>query len=133
MPQRKPYPKKPVRAAILTFVALAVFVGVCLPFQESTIRDSWPWAFAYCALLSVGSIGLVRLGRRVLVLIGIPFVVAVLPAIIGFTLMVGSTSLESGGAWLQLSLYLFYALGAWGAYWIARGWLLYYKNSVEPA
>jgi hypothetical protein len=128
-----PYLKRPIRAAILTFVALAVFVGLSLPFQERPLRDSWPWAFVYCAFLSVAGVGLARLGRRAVLLIGVPFTVAVLPGVVGFALMLRSTSMQGGDGWLRLSLYLFYGLGFWGAYWIIRGWLLYFKDGGEKA
>lgn len=94
------------------------------------MREGWPLAFAYCAFLAIASIGLIRLGRRAFLLIGVPFAVAIIPGIVGVALMLQSSgSLDSGGSWLQISVYLLYAFGAWGIYWIVRGWLLYYSNS----
>lgn len=126
MSQDTKYPKRPVRAAFIGFVILSVFVGAFIPFDER-IRSVWPFAFGYCAVLAVASIGLVRLGRRALLLLGVPAAVAIVPGVIGVALML--CSLDSGGAWLQVSLYLFYALAAWGFCLVIRGWSLYFKQS----
>jgi hypothetical protein len=125
------YPKRPVRAAFIAFVVLAAFVGAFILFDES-IRRVWPFAFGYCALLAVGSIGLARLSRRVLLLLAVSAVVALAPGVVGLALALRSgASVESGSAWLQSSLYLFYALAVWGVYWVIRGWSLYFTRSHE--
>lgn len=124
------YPKRPVRAALIAFVILSVFVGAFIPFDEH-IRSVWPFAFGYCAVLAVASIGLVRLGRRALLLLGVPAAVAIIPGVVGIALML--RSLDSGGAWLQVSLYLFYALAAWGICLVIRGWSLYFRQSHDNA
>jgi hypothetical protein len=64
MQQKAKYPKRPMRAALLAFVILPAFVGAFIPF-DAGIRDDWPLAFGYCALLAIGSIGLARLAGGV--------------------------------------------------------------------
>ena len=130
MQQKTKYPKRPVRTAVITFVILAAVVGAFIPFDEH-VRSAWPFAFGYCALLAVASIGLVRFGRRALLLLGVPAAVALIPGIVGFALMF--RSLDSGGVWLQVSLYLFYALAAWGICLVIRGWSLYFTQLREMA
>lgn len=131
---RTRYPKHPVRAAIITFVALLAFVGVCaLLMQERTLL-TWSWAVAYCAFLSVGSIGLIRLGPKFFWRIGIFFFFSMIPAAIGMTQMLRSTgSIDMGERWLQVSLYLLYAVAAVGLYWVVKGWLKYFEEpSANP-
>jgi hypothetical protein len=133
MQQRAKYPKRPVRAALIAFVILSAFVGAVIPFDER-IRGVWPFAFGYCALLAVASIGLARLGRRALLLLGVPAAVALTPGVVGIALMLRPEgSLDSGGVWLQVSLYLFYALAVWGICLVIRGWLLYFTQPHATA
>jgi hypothetical protein len=131
MQQRAKYPKRPVRAAVIAFVILSVLVGVFGPFDER-IRSARPFAFGYCVFLAVGSIGLVRLGRRALLRLGVPAAVALAPGVVGFALALRpGASIESGSIWLQVSLYLLYALAAWGICLVIRGWSLYFTQSHE--
>ncbi|NOS70307.1 MAG: hypothetical protein HOP33_10295 [Verrucomicrobia bacterium] len=122
-----------MRAALIAFVILSAFVGAFIPFDER-IRAVWPFAFGYCALLAVATIGLVRLGRRAWLLLGVPAVIALAPGVVGIALALRpGGSLDSGGVWLQVSLYLFYALAAWGICLVIRGWSLYFTQSHETA
>jgi len=133
MHRKAKYPKRPVRAALIAFIILSAFVGVFIPFDER-IRSVWPFAFGYCAFLAVASIGLVRIGRRVLLLLGVPAAVAMAPGVVGISLALRSgDSLQSSGVWLQVSLYLFYALAVWGICLVIRGWSLYFAQSHEAA
>jgi hypothetical protein len=50
-PDRLPYPKRPVKAALMHFMVLSVFIGAFIPF-DAQIRRVWPLALGYCALLS---------------------------------------------------------------------------------
>jgi hypothetical protein len=105
MQQRAQYPKRPVRATLVAFAVLSAFVGAFIPFDES-IRGAWPFAFGYCALLAGASIGLARLGRRALLLLGVPASVALAPGVVGLALMLRpGGSLDSGAVWLRVSLY----------------------------
>jgi hypothetical protein len=72
-------------ASCADFMVLSAFVGAFIPFDER-IRSLWPFAFAYCAFLAVATIGLVRLGRRVLLLLGVPAAAALAPGAVGFAL-----------------------------------------------
>lgn len=127
---RAKYPKHPVRAAVISFVALLAFVGVCILLMQERTLLTWSWAVAYCAFLSVGSIGLIRLGPKVFWRIGISFLISMIPAAIGMTRMLRSTgSMEVGERWLQVSLYLIYAVAAVGLYWVVKGWLKYFEES----
>ena len=133
MQQKPKYPKRPVRAALIAFIILSAFVSAFIPF-DARIRNVWPFAFGYCALLAVAAIGLVRLGRRALLLFGVPTAVALAPGVIGFALMLRpGGSLDSGGVWLQVSSYLFYALAGWGICLVIRGWSLYFTQSHATA
>lgn len=115
MTPKAKYPQQPVKAFLIVFLSLAAFVGIFLPF-EAWLREVWTLAFGYCAFLAVSSVGLARLGRQVVLLLGIPFALALVPGLIGITLMLRSPNvLDSGEHWLQVSLYLLYAYGAWGA------------------
>lgn len=134
MTRKAAYPKRPVRVAMLMSIALSLFVGACLLFMEPEARVPWPGAIAYCAFLSFCSIGLARFGRKGLLLIGLPFAVAFLPAIVGVVLLFRSQSgLDGvGWSWLRLSLFLIYASGAWAVFWVLRGWLLCFRKPSEP-
>src|SRR5262245_47614329 len=103
MKPKAKYPKRPARTALIAFVILAASVSVSIPFEER-IRGIWHLAFGYCAFLAVASIGLMRLGRRALLLLGVPVAVALAPGVVGFALTFHS--FDGGGAWLQLSVYL---------------------------
>lgn len=133
MQQRAQYPKRPVRATLVAFAVLSAFVGAFIPFDES-IRGAWPFAFGYCALLAGASIGLARLGRRALLLLGVPETVALAPGVVGLALMLRpGGSLDSGAVWLRVSLYLLYALAAWGICLVIKGWSLYFTQPHEGA
>jgi hypothetical protein len=133
MKARAKYPKRPVRAALIAFFILSAFVGAFIPFDER-IRNVWHFALGYCALLAVASIGLARLGRRAVLLLGVPAAVALSPGVVGIALMLRpGGSLDSGGVWLQVSLNLLYALAAWGICLVIRGWSLYFTKPHETA
>ncbi|WP_146115616.1 MULTISPECIES: hypothetical protein [Pirellulaceae] len=131
MQQRAIYPKRPVRATFITFLSLSAFVGAFMPFDQ-TIRDAWPFALGYCALLAVSSVGLARLGWRGWLLVVAGTMIAVAPAAVGIALMLRpGGSIEDGDVWLPVSLYLFYALMAFGVCLVIRGWTLYFTKSDE--
>jgi hypothetical protein len=123
------YPKRPVRAVVITFVALLVFVGVFIPFDE-VLQETWPFAFCYCLFLAIASVGLMRLGRIAIVTLLPAAAVAMAPGIIGFVMAFRSESYEFL-YWMKTSLYLFYAVGIWGIYLVVRGWFLYFKQPHE--
>lgn len=129
MVQNTNCPQRPVRATFVTFVILAAFVGAVIPFDER-MRGAWPIAFGYCALLAVAAIGLAHFsGRALLLLLGVPAAIALAPAVVGIALIFRSGgSLDSGRAWLHVSLYLFYALGGWSIFLVIRGWLQYFAK-----
>lgn len=84
----------------------------------------------YCALLSIAGIGLVRFGRRALLLLGVPAVVALAPGVIGFALLSRPEgSIYHAAAWWTASHYLINALAAWGICLVFRGWALYFTNN----
>ena len=131
MQKKLQYPQHPIRATVIAFVCLAVYVSVFMPFQEE-LRRGWLLAFGYCAFLAVVSVGLVRLGRRALLLLGIPAAVALVPGVVGVALALRpGASVESGSVWLGVSLYLLYALGVWGLCLVVKGWSLYFGEPHE--
>ncbi|EEF60947.1 hypothetical protein [Pedosphaera parvula] len=122
------YPKEPAKAFFIVFFSLSALAAIMLPISV------WTLAFGCCAFLAVTSVGLARLGRRVVLLLGLPFALAMLPGLIGVTLMLSSPHvLDAGESWLQVSRYLLYAWSAWGVCWVARGWLLYYREPHQTA
>ena len=125
MPRKAIHPKHPVKAALVGFAILAACVAAAIPFDER-IRGAWPFAFGYCALLAVAGVGLVRLGQKVLWLLGVPLAVALAPGAFGFALLLDSGGAKDLGAdWLRVSLYLCYALAAWMLCLVVKGWSLY--------
>jgi len=130
MQRRHRYPKRPMRIAFVVLVVLSVIFGAFLPLDER-LRDAWPTAFGYCVFLAVASIGLLRLGRGALWILGLPAVVALAPGIVGVALLLGSV--DSSGVWLQMSLYLLHALAVWGLCLVIRGWTLYFTQSHGTA
>jgi hypothetical protein len=123
------YPQRPVRAALIAFVALATYVAAFMPFDEE-LRKGWPLALCYCAFLAVTGIGLVRLGPRAVLFLIVASVAMILLAIVGMAIVFSSDSPlnSSGWWWLQASLYLFYGLGVCTVCMVGRGWFLYLKR-----
>ena len=101
-----------------------------MPFVREIPIKALPLGFAYCAILSVASVGLVRLGRQLFLSLVIPLIVALIPGYIGMRLIhQPDAALEdSGVAWFRVSLYLFCAVGMWGIYLVVKGWLLYFRK-----
>jgi hypothetical protein len=115
--------------AIIGSLILSALVGAVIPFEEG-LRSAWPYALGYGVLLSFASVGLARLGLRGLLWLGIAAAVALAPGVIGFVLAL--QGVESSSTWLQVSLYLFYALAGWGVGLVARGWWLYFRRRMKP-
>jgi len=134
MSQKPPYPKHPIRLVWLTFLGLAAFFATSLMFQSDVPPQAWPLAFGYFALLPACVVGIVRLGRRVFLFLAALASIPVLLAVVGVALMLRSgSSLDTGGVWLRISLYLFYALGVCALVLSARGWFLYWRQTREAA
>jgi hypothetical protein len=132
MHQQPFYPKRPVRTTFVVFLALAAFISLFIPFEER-LRGKWPFAYAYCALLAVSTVGLARLGRRAMSFLIASAAIASLPAVIGIAIfLVRGPSIEFTTSWIQVSLYLFYLLGALGLLMVVKGWLLYFQASDAP-
>lgn len=124
------YPKRPVRAAVTVFFATSLVMAIGLIF-DGLPADKWPWAFGYCALLAVTTVGLMRNGRKALLLLVGAAAVAFVPAVIGFARLSATSDLEKGShwIWLRVSVYLLYALSLPALWLVIRGWLLYRSDS----
>jgi hypothetical protein len=126
------YPRRPVRAAWLTFLGCSVWVTIFLPFLTDKLPPkSWPVLYAYCALLAVVAIGFVRLGPSALLQLVVSALVALMPGAIGVKLALSPNSVGAGMVWLHISLYLFYAVCALALYFVVRGWSLYFTRRDE--
>jgi hypothetical protein len=128
---RPTYPRRPFRAALIAFFSLCVLFAIYVPFDDKGVLSHWPHALGYCAFLAIATIGLVRLGRRVLWLIALPTLFALAPGLIGIALML--RSVDRGEVWLKTSSYLFYPLAAWGILLVLRGWWLYFFESADSS
>jgi hypothetical protein len=129
-------PRRPVRAAWLTFLGLSAYVTVFLPFTMDELPPkSWPLLYGYCALLAIAVIGLLRLSRLTRALLFASAAVASIPAAIGVAMVYLPHRAVDGGTpwlgampWLRVSLYLFYAVGVWALCLIGKGWLLHFRE-----
>jgi hypothetical protein len=126
------FPKRPFRVVWLAFLGLSACFAISLPFQEEVPPQKWPFAFGYFALLPACAVGIARLGRRALLLLIALALVPGILGVVGFALVLRSSSFDSGGIWLRVSLYLFYAVGVAAVFLSARGWLLYWRESHKP-
>ena len=116
----------PVRATLLAFALLSVFVGIFMPF-EPRVREAWPFALGFCAVLAVASVGLARVGSRSLSLFLASCALAICPFMVGLVLLRTGSPLETFWMWLHVSWYLFHALGVLMLCLAARGWYLYFS------
>ncbi|HEX3628033.1 MAG TPA: hypothetical protein VH280_21695 [Verrucomicrobiae bacterium] len=133
MQKNPPYPRRPVRAALLTFLLCSVWVTIFLPFLTKQLPPrSWPPLYAYCAVLAIGAIGFVRLGPTALLQVVVSALVAGMPGAVGVKLALAAPSSDAGRVWLHISLYLFYAVGLLAIFFIVRGWSLYFKRRDGP-
>jgi hypothetical protein len=121
---------RPFRLVWRCFLGLSAFVSVFLPFMTNELPPkAWPFMYGYCALLSVVTVGLLRLNRSAILLVAAPVLLAVIPRAIGIALMLRPGAIfGEGGRWLLVSLYLWYAAGVWVICFVLKGWSLYFKD-----
>ncbi|MEZ6058337.1 MAG: hypothetical protein R3C01_16680 [Planctomycetaceae bacterium] len=124
------HPKRPVRAALVMFILLCGFYGLFMPFS-ARLQGSWPYVFGYCALLSIAVIGIVRMGVRVLLLLGVTGVMAIAMAIVGNQLTLRTGRLDAGSVWFTVASNLLYALAASTTCLSLRGWWLYFSETPD--
>ncbi len=124
-----PYPRRPVRALLITFAGLATFVGAFVPFVEE-VRDHRPFAIVYCACLAVAAIGWVRFGVvRSVIFVGIPTAMTSLASASVIWLMDHpDTTLAELETWIRVLRVIFYGWVFWCACIVLRGWHLYYTD-----
>lgn len=134
MPNKLPYPRRPVRAAWLTFLGCSAWVTVFLPFATEELPPAtWPFGYGYCALLAVATVGLIRLSRTAFLVLGPMAAIAVISGAVGLKLVLKPTPSDAGMVWLRVSQCLFYVACGLGIVFVIRGWVLYYqKPDDEP-
>lgn len=133
MHERTLYPQRPIRAALVTFLCLALFVGFILLLVEE-IRRAWLLAFGNCLFISVACIGLLRLRFRELVFLSISiFILMSLCFFSAVVIMRSNYASDTMGVLFLVVQYLFYAVGLWGLFLICRGWSLYYRDRHEKS
>lgn len=124
-----PYPKRPFRAVLFLFLGLATFVSLVASF-DPRLREAWPLALGYCAILAIFTIGLIRLKFRYLALLIFAGLTSILLGLAGyFVLMQSETSTEPGKQWIQASLYFGYGTGLVALVFSCWGWVSYFKEA----
>ena len=124
-----PYSKRPFRAVLFLFLALATFVSLFAPF-EPRLRGAWPLALGYCAILAVFTVGLIRLKFRYLALLIFSGLTSMLLGLEGyFGLMQSETFTETGMRWIRASLYFGYGTGLVAMVFSCWGWISYFKEA----
>jgi hypothetical protein len=132
MSEKPTYLKRPGRVVWLTFLCLSAIFTISLPFMDGLSPKTWPFAFAYCALLPAFAVGAARLGRRVALVLVALTMICILPSVIGVALaMRQGADIEGGTTWLHITIYLLYVLGVVALVLAGRGWLLYWRESHE--
>lgn len=122
------YPRKPVKAAVITFIVLMVWCGLFLPFNAD-VRDRWVWLVGYCGALSIVVIGIIRFGPRAVVLLVIAGLLASAPAVIGIAwLLLMAGPIEETLIWVAVSRYLLFGVIAGAILWAIYGWILYFTS-----
>lgn len=125
---RQSHCNRPIRITLVTFVLLSTLLGVTMAV-DARLRAVAHWGVLYCAVLTLASIGLARLDRHSMWIVGIPCVAALIPGLIGFALILQESQVNKAEIWLRASVYSFYGLAPWVGYWSARGWWLYKQDS----
>jgi hypothetical protein len=127
------WPKSPAKAAgcvlLVGLVLAAVSVGSSAYIQGG-LPPSWPRSTGFRMLIPACVVGIARLGWKRFLLFLIPSWAALIPGLIGFILIRASAvDIDTAFLWLRASLYLIYAVGAWGILLAIKGWREYFKSA----
>ncbi|MDB6032529.1 MAG: hypothetical protein JWM16_2867 [Verrucomicrobiales bacterium] len=127
----KVYLKHPARVA---FVLLILGVGLAAStigvsaYVYGSFPGGWRWSLLW-VIIPAAVVGVAGLGIRGVLLLSIPGLLAVLPAVVGFLLVMGGRGTdESGWAWLRSAQLSIYAVMLWGIVLAAKGWMAYFKG-----
>jgi len=132
------HPRRPVRAALLSFLALSALIAASFPFIDGLPPLAWPAGFLYCALLPLWVIGVARLGARAFIRFGIVYAVALIPAGIGALAWGAGDGRRLSFELLDLSCWLLVPVGLWGIFLALKGWSLYHgagpasRSDLDP-